>query len=76
MFSVEHKHFNTHRGFIMKYTVRTYVAIDIEIDTEYYDVAVDQAGDKIVELLKGQDFDFFEDPIVYDEDGEEVEETA
>jgi hypothetical protein len=60
----------------MKYTVRTYVAIDIEIDTEYYDVAVDQAGDKIVELLKGQDFDFFEDPIVYDEDGEEVEETA
>lgn len=66
-----------------KMIVRSFVAIEIEIDTtifeedmtqeEIADMAVNEAGNTIGDKLRGLDFDFFEDAIVYDEDGEEID---
>lgn len=69
-----------------KMTVRSYVSIEIEIDLDTTDMdledirdeAIDEAGVIINDKLRGLDFDFdfFEDAIVYDEHGEEIEEAV
>lgn len=58
-----------------KFIVRSYVSVETEIEAEDYDSAVDQAGNKIFEALKGNhfDFDFFEEAVVFDEDGDQLE---
>ena len=58
----------------MKYIVRSFVSIEIEVEADDKDEAVDLAGDEINTVLNGCDYDFFSDAIVYDEDGEEVED--
>jgi hypothetical protein len=65
-----------------KMTVRSFVSIEIEIDTSIFeedmtqedivDMVINEAGNTIGDKLMGLDFDFFEDAIVYDEDGEEI----
>ena len=65
-----------------KMIVRSFVAIEIEIDTttfeedmtqeEIVDMVINEAGITIGDRLRGLDHDYFEDPIVYGEDGEEI----
>ena len=56
------------------YMVRSYVAVEITIDAESALEARDLASEKIQEtLFPTFCYDYFEDPVVYDEDGEEMD---
>lgn len=63
----------------MIYTVRSYVAVETQIDIDPDSVddlareAEDQAAQIIHQRLAGLEYDYFEDCCVYDADGEELE---
>ena len=56
------------------YMVRSYVAVEINIDAESAADAIEQASEKVNAMLLPSDgFDYMEDAIVYDQDGEEID---
>ena len=56
------------------YMVRSYVAVEINIEAESAIEAIDLASAKIHEsVCPTFDYDYMEDAIVYDEDGEEID---
>lgn len=57
----------------MKYIVRSTVVIETLVEADDYDDAVDQAGRQIDDLLAGQEFDYADEAVVYDQDGNELE---
>lgn len=54
------------------YTVRSYIAIDIEIEANSASEATDLAGEKIHEAVWPMDYDYMDDARVY-VDGEEID---
>lgn len=63
----------THTEEIMaKFKVRTVVAIEIEVEADTADSAVDVANTKIYDSVKNATFEFFGEEEVSDEQGEVV----
>ena len=59
------------------YLVRSYVAVEINIEAESAYEAVELASAKIHEsVCPTFDYDYMEDALVYDEDGEEIDIDA
>ena len=59
-----------------KYQVKSYVSIMLEIEADSPQDADYAAGQMIHTYLQQWDYDYVEDATIYDEDGEEIEETA
>lgn len=57
----------------MKYIVRSTVVIETVVEADDYDQAVNEAGYQIEEMLAGQEFDYADDAVVCDEEGNELE---
>jgi len=55
-----------------KFKVRTVVAIEIEVEADTADSAVDVANTKIYDSVKNATFEFFGEEEVSDEQGEVV----
>ena len=74
MFSVEHNTLTHTEDIKMaKYIVRTIVAIELEVEADSVDSAIDLAGTKICDSIDDATFDFFEETQVFDQHGEQLE---
>jgi hypothetical protein len=56
-----------------KFIVRTIVAIELEIEADSVDSAIDLAGSKIMAGIDDATFDFFDEVQVCDEEGNQLE---
>ena len=65
-----------------KYRIRTFIEIELEIDSDqftvptlpvdYVEMAVDHADDQIDKLLSGYDFNYIAPSVVYDQAGNKI----
>jgi hypothetical protein len=61
----------------MKYTVRSYVAVEIQVEAESAYWAEELASKQIHQALQPiSDYDYLEDANIYGPDGEEIDRDA